>query len=268
MSAPALLACSAAALCLGLPAIAAAGHLEARHRAAAAADAAALAAADAASGWIEAEPCTVAGETVDAVGAELVSCEVDAASAEARVVVRAAPPFTAAEARSRAGSGNGPPGGSATGGSGPVGANGWAWPSDMRGITQGFHDGFSIDLLVTESGALYAPYDGVVVLAGPDGGGMPDACLANPFWWRGPNHTVLIRHEYRGRVLFSSHNHILPGSPQGLGITAGTRVRSGQQVAVSGMSGCTGGPHSHFTLSTTPTNAFPDVNPFDYIGSP
>lgn len=263
MSTPALLACAAAAVCLGIPVIAASAQLEAQHRAAGAADAAALAAADALGGWIDAEPCEIARAVVDAVDARLERCEVDAARAEALVEVGSAGLFGGVAAEARAGP-------ESVGGAdgGPVGANGWAWPSDSPGISQGFHDGLSIDLAVTREGALYAPYDGVVVAAGTDGGGIPETCLARPEWWRGPNSTVLIRHDYRGRVLYSSHNHVEPASPQRFGLAPGVRVRAGQRVATAGMSGCTSGPHTHFTLSSRPTNAFPDLDPFEYLGSP
>lgn len=151
---------------------------------------------------------------------------------------------------------------------GPVGANGWAWPSAVRGIAQHFHDGFSIDLNTIDGGPLYSPFEGVVVKAGGDGGGIPGVCLAFPSWWRGENSTVIIQHTYQGRVLFSSHNHIEPGSPASLGITAGVAVRAGQTVARSGMSGCTSGPHTHFTLASTNRNFNPDINPFPFIGNP
>lgn len=267
MSAPSLLACGAAALCIGLPVIAASAQLEAGHRAAGAADAAALAAADAVSGWAEGEPCALAATVAAEVRGELTLCEVSAPRAEARVEVRIGAPLGGAVARARAGSAPGVPGASGAP-DGVVGANGWAWPSDRRAVSQGFHDGFSIDLAVTADGALYAPYEGTVVRAGPDGGGVPAACLARPEWWRGTNHTVVIRHEFEGRVIYSSHNHVAPGSSQQLGVTPGARVRAGQRVASAGMSGCTSGPHTHFTLSTTPSNAYPDIDPFEYLGRP
>ena len=158
----------------------------------------------------------------------------------------------------------GPP----SGDDGPVGPNGWAWPSHMRGISQGFHDGFSIDLVSATGGALYSPYDGVVMKAGSDGGGIPGVCMANPGWWRGDNSTVIIRHEYQGLTMFSSHNHVAPGSPASVGVAEGMAVRAGQTVALSGMSGCTSGPHTHFTLASTNRNYNPDINPYLYIGSP
>ncbi|MBK0420228.1 M23 family metallopeptidase [Leucobacter sp. CSA1] len=264
MSAPALAACAAAALTIGVTALSAVAQLEVRQRVAGAADAAALAASDAAAGWSDAEPCALAGETAAAARAHLVRCEVDAATAEARVIARAGTPFGAVEIRARAAPDADPVAVIA----GTPGANGWAWPSGSRVVTQEFHDGMSIDLAVGPDGLLYAPYDGIVVHAGEDGGGIPQACRSNPGWWRGPNHTVVMRHEYEGRTLFSSHNHVAPSSSRALGVETGDRVLAGQAVASAGMSGCTSGPHTHFTLATHATNAFPDVNPYDYLGPP
>ncbi|MFD5601091.1 M23 family metallopeptidase [Leucobacter sp. NPDC058333] len=263
MSAPATLACAAAAVCLGVPIIAASAQLEAAHRASVTADAAALAAADAVAGVIARSPCELARVVADSANAEIVSCTLDDSSADARVVVAVGGAIGSVTASARAGP---PPFASVPGAS--VLSNGWAWPSAEPGITQGFHDGYSIDLRAAEGSPLFAPFDGVVIVAGADGGGMPAQCVSEPGWWRGPNHTVLIRHEYRGRVLYSSHNHVAPGSPNALGLVAGTQVRAGQAVALAGMSGCTEGPHSHFTLSTKRSNAFPDVDPYLYIGDP
>lgn len=155
-----------------------------------------------------------------------------------------------------------------TGEFGPVDASGWAWPSEVRQITQGFHDGYSIDLGTPPGGALYAPYAGVVVKVGNDGGTVPGVCLENPSWWRGPNQTVIIRHEVNGRTMYSAHSHVAAGSWTAVGIDVGSVVQAGQQVASEGMSGCTGGPHSHFTLSSTERNSFPDINPCPFLGPP
>ncbi len=103
MSAPVLLACAATTFALAVPVTAAAGALEAGHRAAGAADAAALAAADAAAGWVEAEPCALAARVVDAVGAELGACLLEESSGEARVTVVVGTLFGAVDARARAG---------------------------------------------------------------------------------------------------------------------------------------------------------------------
>lgn len=254
MSAPAVLGCALAAVLLGIPVVAAGAQLEAGHRAGGAADAAALAASDAATGWLPGDPCALADEVARAASTQIVSCDV--AGDEARVEVRASTPLGVARARARAA----PPRTVAA----EAGANGWAWPSGVRSLTQGFHDGYAIDLAVGADGALYAPYDGVVVRSGGDGGGVPAVCLANPGWWRGPNHTVMVRHEVGDRVLFSSHNHVAPGS----GARVGAHVRAGQRIATAGMSGCTQGPHTHFTLSTRPSSVSPDVNPYDYLPVP
>ncbi|MFV0432375.1 MAG: M23 family metallopeptidase [Leucobacter sp.] len=268
MSAPALIVCSVAVLGIGLPVVAASAHLEAQRYAAAAADAAALAAVDAAQGWIAGEPCALAAEVAGSMEAEIVRCDLEAGGAEARIVARVSAHLWSREAAARAGVQADAPVAGGAGERGQVGPGGWAWPSAVRGITQHFHDGLSIDLEAPTGSALYAPYDGVVVMAGFDGGGVPAPCVANPSWWRGPNASVMIRHEYRGRVLYSSHNHVAPGSPQRWGVVVGSRVAAGQRVADAGMSGCTEGPHTHFTLSSRPSNAFPDVDPFDYIGQP
>ncbi|QIM15264.1 M23 family metallopeptidase [Leucobacter insecticola] len=267
MSAPAVLACSAVAVCLGLSVIAAATHVEARHSAAGAADAAALAAADAMTGWIDLEPCTVANQVVLEMGASLVECNVDPDRAVSHIVAQAGEGFQSARARARAEAQSLPSFGE-HGSVGSVGANGWAWPSDSRGVTQSFHDGYAIDLAVTAEGALFAPFDGVIVAAGPDGGSVPAVCQTRLWWWHGPNITVVMRHEVSGGFIYSSHNHVDPGSLSALGIAPGVRVSAGQQVASAGMSGCTSGLHTHFTLSSYPTNAYPDLDPFVYIGFP
>lgn len=264
MGAPVALSCALAALVLGIPVISAGAHLEARHRAAGAADAAALAAADAVNGFIAREPCAAASDVAAATGAGLVSCDIDSRLGEARVTVRVGTALGGVEARARAA----PEAGPAVVIAGQPGPNGWAWPSGARALTQHFHDGIAIDVAVGDDGLLYAPYGGTVVHAGADGGGVPVPCRANPSWWRGPNHSVIIAHEVAGRTLYSSHNHIAPGSPETLGIQAGDRVQAGQAVAAAGMSGCTSGMHTHFTLSSTASNAHADIDPFAYIGHP
>lgn len=263
MSAPIALACALAALVLGLPVISASAHLEARHRVAGAADAAALAAADAANGFIAEDPCEIAAATVEAARASMTACDINARLGEARVLVRASTVLGFVEARARAA----PEAGPAIVLAGQPGANGWAWPSGSRSLTQGFHDGNAIDLTVGADGLLYAPYAGTVVRSGDDGGGIPAACRSTPSWWRGANHTVIIAHEVAGRTLYSSHNHIAPGSPESLGVRVGDHVVAGQAVAAAGMSGCTSGQHTHFTLSSRPSNVLADIDPFQFLGA-
>lgn len=260
MSGPVLVGCVAAALCLGVPVLAAGSHLVTAQRVTGAADAAALAAADAVTGWLEAEPCEAAAEIARSVHASVERCDVDRAAGEAKVVLSIRTPIGQVTARSRAGGVALEP---ANGGSG-----GWTWPAAATGVAQGFHDGLAIDLSAPLGSPLFAPYDGTIVALGRDGGDIPQVCLANPAWWRGENETVIMRHEYLGKVLYSSHNHIAQGSARRLGLSVGTNVRSGQPVATAGMSGCTSGPHSHFTLSTRPENSFPDLNPFAFVTPP
>lgn len=106
MSAPALLGVAAAALALALPVVGASAALEAGARARGAADAAALAAADALNGYLEAEPCAVATRVANAVSATLESCELQSEEGGATVrvsvtsvfgsvsrVAHAAPPY-------------------------------------------------------------------------------------------------------------------------------------------------------------------------------
>lgn len=258
MSAPALLGCVAAALCLGIPVMAAGSHLVSAQRVTGAADAAALAAADSLTGWLAAEPCDAAAEVARGAGAHLKRCTPDPALGEVRVVLTVHTPIGAVEARARAG--GVPPETPATGR--------WVWPATAGGVSQGFHDGFAIDLSAPKGSALFAPYDAVIIAAGPDGGGMPRECRDNPGWWRGENETVMMRHDFDGRAIYSSHNHVSGGSTAALGLTVGSRVRAGQPVATAGMTGCTSGPHTHFTLSTRPENTLPDLNPFEFFGPP
>lgn len=103
MSAPALLACAGVALALALPVVVAGSALEGSLRAAGAADAAALAAADAASGWISAEPCPLARLVTEAYGAVLESCELDAQTGRVRVQVHVGTMLSTAHAHARAG---------------------------------------------------------------------------------------------------------------------------------------------------------------------
>ena len=103
MSGAATLGCAAAALLLAVPIMGVSTHLEARHRAAGAADAAALAAADAAAGWIDEEPCALAAEVARSARARVTSCTVDAERAEAAVIVAIDTPIMGVSGRARAG---------------------------------------------------------------------------------------------------------------------------------------------------------------------
>lgn len=149
---------------------------------------------------------------------------------------------------------------------GPRNSNGWAWPTDTRSLNQGYHEGYAIDIATTAGGPIFAAYKGTVVQVGGDGFARPSWCPAS--WWHGTNNTVVIRHSFDGRILYSAVNHLAPGSSKALGITVGTRVKAGQQVATEGMSGCTSGPHTHFVMRKTQFNWNGEIKPQKYIGKP
>ena len=67
------------------------------------ADASALAAADAAAGRIEADPCELAATVVSAAKAELEQCVLDADTGQVRVIVRVDTPLSMLHGRARAG---------------------------------------------------------------------------------------------------------------------------------------------------------------------
>jgi len=102
VSAPAVVGIAGAALALALPVLGAATALEVSARVAGAADAAALAAADAALGWIHEDPCALAATVAASAQAALASCDVDLALGEARVVVAASTILGEVSARARA----------------------------------------------------------------------------------------------------------------------------------------------------------------------
>lgn len=104
MSAPLLVACAATSLLLGIPVLGAATALETRHRVAAAADAAALAAADALHGWIDADPCALAAEVTAATEVSLSDCSVEPDDGVVTVRAGAATVLGVVEISARAGS--------------------------------------------------------------------------------------------------------------------------------------------------------------------
>lgn len=103
MSALIVLSISAASLALAIPAVGVATAVEAHHRAAGAADNAALAAADALFGFIEAPPCDVAASVAEAMKTRLERCEIDESLLTVVVQVSAATPLFHVSSISRAG---------------------------------------------------------------------------------------------------------------------------------------------------------------------
>lgn len=103
MSAPIVLSISAAALALALPIIGAAGVVEAQHRVSGAADNAALAAADALVGLIDAEPCALAASVAEIAATRLDRCEIQEATLAVFVQISAPTPLVRVSSISRAG---------------------------------------------------------------------------------------------------------------------------------------------------------------------
>ncbi|KZC94596.1 MULTISPECIES: Rv3654c family TadE-like protein [Clavibacter] len=88
---------------LALAAVSVSALLVDRAIASGAADSAALAAADAAAGYVSGPPCDAAGELMAPLGAELVGCAVDGTTADVRVRIPHPPFGVPISARARAG---------------------------------------------------------------------------------------------------------------------------------------------------------------------
>lgn len=103
MTAAVVVGCVVVTLGLTTPVLVASAALEAAHRAAAAADGAALAAADALGGWVEAEPCALAAQVVHAVEAGTLRCALEQETGQVRVSVSVQTMLGTVEAHARAG---------------------------------------------------------------------------------------------------------------------------------------------------------------------
>jgi murein DD-endopeptidase MepM/ murein hydrolase activator NlpD len=89
---------------------------------------------------------------------------------------------------------------------------------------------------------------GVVVKAGPNGGGDGPAY----------GNAIVVRHADR---TYSQYAHL-----SRIQATVGQQVAAGQQIALSGNTGNSSGPHLHFEIRTTP-NYGSAVNPVAYLRS-
>lgn len=106
MSAPVMAAVAASALVVSLPVIIGANIAVASQRAASAADAAALAAADAALGYLQpgaGEPCEIAAMVAHLNGAEITGCNIEDNKGEAVVTVVVRVGFVPLSGAARAG---------------------------------------------------------------------------------------------------------------------------------------------------------------------
>lgn len=101
MSAPVAVGVIAVTAMVGMPVVFAGAALEARHSTASAADSAALAAADAALGFLDGEPCGYAEMIAEAYHVVLQSCEIG--STDARIIMSSTGLFGSVSQRARAG---------------------------------------------------------------------------------------------------------------------------------------------------------------------
>lgn len=106
---------------------------------------------------------------------------------------------------------------------------------------------------------LYAVVDGVVVFAG----------FEPPFTCPGKGETsaliIRIRHEApKGEKLESFYAHLSE-----VQVEAGQEVHAGQQIGLSGNTGCSNGPHLHFSvfrLTSTNNGRLTPIDPFGWEG--
>lgn len=239
-------AAMAVAAILGTGVVIAGGASVTSQRLASAADAAALAAADAATGFASGDPCERARDVAEANGVAVATCEVNAHRVEVSVTDTYA--GFAVVVGARAGSPD-----QASGVESGEGTHGWVRPSDGT-MTSGFgpreqecgesycssHDHLGQDYATGCGAPIYAAASGTVALADREGGFG--------------NH-IRIDH---GDGLVSGYAHIQEG---GILVEAGERVLAGQLIALEGDSGNSFGCHLHIEILVNGVA----VDPLGYI---
>ncbi|GHF63312.1 hypothetical protein GCM10010218_51100 [Streptomyces mashuensis] len=90
------------------------------------------------------------------------------------------------------------------------------------------------DLVVNSGTPVMAVHGGTVVKAGPNGGGDGPAY----------GNAVVIKHDDN---TYSQYAHLSQ-----VNVTVGQTVTTGQEIALSGSTGNSSGPHLHFEIRTTP----------------
>ncbi|WP_030199760.1 M23 family metallopeptidase [Streptomyces sp. NRRL S-87] len=102
------------------------------------------------------------------------------------------------------------------------------------------------DFAVPVGTAVKAAHAGTVVKAGPNGGGDGPAY----------GNAIVIKH---ANGTYSQYAHL-----SRIQVTVGQKVATGQQIALSGNTGNSSGPHLHFEIRTTP-NYGSAVNPVSFL---
>lgn len=147
--------------------------------------------------------------------------------------------------------------GFASGESGPVNAEGWAFPTTTDAeITSGFgmrddeeHNGIDLAQLGDASGKpIFAARDGKVIAAGPA---------------QGFGNWIVIQHEANGQRIDTLYGHMFD---DGVLVKVGDQVKAGQQIGKIGNSGQSTGAHLHFGmwLGNLLSGEGKFVNPEDY----
>ncbi|KNB52052.1 M23 family metallopeptidase [Streptomyces caatingaensis] len=120
----------------------------------------------------------------------------------------------------------------------PFGASGNMWANKHSGQ----------DLVVPTGTPVKAVHRGVVVKAGPNGGG-DGAAYGN---------AIVIKHDDN---TYSQYAHL-----SSIAVQVGQSVTAGQQIGLSGSTGNSSGPHLHFEIRTTPDYGTA-VEPVGFLGA-
>ncbi|MEU2259267.1 M23 family metallopeptidase [Streptomyces sp. NPDC019645] len=133
-------------------------------------------------------------------------------------------------------------------------ANGWVKPVSGYTLTASFNQGGAMwshkhsgqDFAVPVGTPVKAASGGVVVKAGPNGGGDGSAY----------GNAIVIKH---GNGKYSQYAHLSK-----INVHVGQSVNAGKLIALSGNTGNSSGPHLHFEIRTTP-NYGSALNPANFL---
>ncbi|BBJ41983.1 peptidase [Streptomyces antimycoticus] len=130
----------------------------------------------------------------------------------------------------------------------------WQTPVDKFSIGAAFglagnlwsHNHSGQDFVVPTGTPVHAAHEGVVVKAGPNGGGDGPAY----------GNAIVIKHD---NATYSQYAHL-----SRIDVRIGQTVTEGQQIGLSGSTGNSTGPHLHFEIRTTP-NYGTAVEPLKFL---
>ncbi|MEU3451294.1 M23 family metallopeptidase [Streptomyces thermolilacinus] len=133
-------------------------------------------------------------------------------------------------------------------------AIGWVKPVNGYTLTASYNQGGAMwtskhsgqDFAVPVGTPVKAAHSGVVVKAGPNGGGDGPAY----------GNAIVIKHS---NGTYSQYAHLSK-----INVKLGSKVKTGQSIARSGNTGNSSGPHLHFEIRTTP-NYGSSVNPAKFL---